>query len=143
MKEAHSKADFFIARDGTWFHEGAEMTRKAIAKLFSDRALRVDEAGLYWLQTPYEKYPVEVADVPYVIVDYNVDKLILSFKSNMEEAIDLRRETAYELRDGVPYVEIRDGLYARLSRSVLYNLINEFGASFESDGRVFALGELE
>ena len=64
-------ADFKIAYDGTWYHDGAPIKREALAKLFSDRALKIDKDGKYWLQTPYEKYPVEVEDVPYVIVDYN------------------------------------------------------------------------
>jgi uncharacterized protein len=63
-------ADFKIAYDGTWFHEGVRIQRDALAKLFSDRALKIDAEGNYWLQTPFEKYPVEVQDVPYVIVDF-------------------------------------------------------------------------
>ena len=142
MPETKDTTDFFIARDGTWFHDGAEMTRKAIAKLFSDRALRVDEEGIYWLQTPYEKYPVAVADVPFVIVDYIVDNSVTIMISNMDEQVRLSQDTVYELRDGVPYVEVRDGLMARLSRAVLANLIHAHGEAFESGGRRFPLGEV-
>lgn len=132
------KPDFRIARDGTWYHDGAPIKREALAKLFSDRALKVDEEGCYWLQTPFEKYPVAVEDVPYVVVDY--DGLML--RTNMNEHVTLADETKWEVRKGIPYVEIRDGLFARLSRSVLYNMVEEFGPQITVDGASFMLGDI-
>lgn len=119
-----STADFRIDRDGQWYHDGAPIKREALAKLFSDRALKMDEDGLYWLQTPFEKYPVEVEDVPYVIVDYQREKGALTFYTNMNETT----KSPIEMREEIPYVEVRDGLYARINRSVYYNLIDQFGA---------------
>ena len=130
------KADFRIDTNGNWFHEGAPIKRAALAKLFSDRALKVDEDGNYWLQTPYEKYPVDVEDVPYVIVNYEGLTLI----TNMDERIELNENTNWELRSGIPYVEIRKGLFAKISRSVLYNLIEEFGECIKIKDRSFPLG---
>lgn len=132
------KVDFKILRDGTWLHDGVPIIRARLAKLFSDRALSVDESGNYWLQTPFEKYPVEVEDVPYVIVDYNG----LSLRTNMDEEITLDTDTKWSLRTGIPYVEIRNGLYARIGRAVLYNMIEEFGAEINVGGTSFPLGEL-
>lgn len=128
--------DFRIARDGVWYHENAPIKREALAKLFSDRALKCDEGGSYWLQTPYEKYAVEVEDVPYIIVDYDG----MTFRTNMDEPVTLNSSSVWEIRDGIPYIEIRDRLFARISRAVLYNLIEEFGESIESDGKIFPLG---
>ena len=119
-----STADFRIDRDGQWYHDGAPIKREALAKLFSDRALKMDEDGLYWLQTPFEKYPVEVEDVPYVIVDYQREKGALTFYTNLNETT----KSPIEMREEIPYVEVRDGLYARINRSVYYNLIDQFGA---------------
>ncbi len=119
----NEKPDFKIARDGTWFHEGEAIKREALAKLFSDRALKVDEEGCYWLQTPFEKYPVEVEDVPFVIVDYEGEAEALTFRTNMDETTTKR----IEMRGEIPYVEVRDGLYARINRAVYYNLIEVFG----------------
>ena len=141
MSNTHP-TDFKIMRDGTWFHDGAEIKRAALAKLFADRALVVDEAGKYWLKTPYEQYPVEVEDVPFVIVDYDVSANTVSMKTNMDEGFQINQNTMWELRDGIPYVEVRAGLFARLGRSVLYNLIEEFGQEFESGGKAFALGDV-
>ena len=125
----NEKADFKIDRDGVWHHEGTPIKREALAKLFSDRALKVDEEGCYWLQTPFEKYPVEVEDVPYVVVDYEQEGEKLVFRTNMDEMTKKR----IEMRGEIPYVEVRDGLYARIGRAVYYNLIEDFGAEiFES-----------
>lgn len=128
--------DFKITYDGTWHHEGSPIKREALAKLFADRALKIDEAGEYWLQTPYEKYPVEVEDVPFVITSYEG----LDFTTNMQDTITLTPSTTWQLRDGIPYVEIRNGLFARISRSVLYNLIEEHGPVLKLAGAEFKLG---
>lgn len=130
--------DFKIMRDGTWYHDGDPIKREALAKLFSDRALSIDEDGNYWLKTPFEKYPVEVEDVPYVIVDYDG----LTFRTNMEEVVELSPDTNWELRDGIPYIEVRSGLFARIGRAPLYNMIREFGESIEVSGKIFPLGEI-
>lgn len=142
-------ADFKIAYDGTWYHDGARIERAALAKLFSDRALKVDEDGCYWLQTPFEKYPVDVEDVPYVIVDYHQGKSSLDFVTNMGEHIEVGPDHPVELRtckksgNLLPYVIVRDGLYARIGRSVYYNLVEALGASFESRGITHVLGEMD
>lgn len=116
-------ADFRIARDGSWYHEGAPIKREKLAKLFADRALKIDEDGKYWLETPFEKYPVEVEDVPFVIIDYEETKGGFRFKTNMDEMTD----KPIEMREDVPYVEVRDGLYARIGRPTYYHMIETFG----------------
>ncbi len=139
--EADTPPDFKIARDGAWWHDGAQIKRAALAKLFADRALVIDENGDYWLQTPYEKYPVEVEDVPFIIIDYDRAGDIITMKTNMHEDITINKDTAWELREGIPYVEVRKGLFARIGRSILYNLIEEHGAAIKCDGQNFPLGE--
>ncbi len=133
-------ADFKITYDGTWHHDGAPIARAALAKLFSDRALSIDEDGHYWLQTPFEKYAVEVEDVPYVIVDYEEIKGEVDLKTNMGELVALGPEHVLELRDEVPYVEVRGGLYARVGRAVYYNLVEAYGENIMSRGVCHSLG---
>ena len=135
--------DFRIARDGTWYHDGAPILRAALAKLFSDRALILDEDGRYYLKTPFEKYPVEVEDVPYVVLGYEVENGAVDFKTNMDEIVELGPEHPLQLRDGVPYIEVRNGLYARIARAVYYHLIEEFGDTVPSRGERYKLGEEE
>jgi len=134
-------ADFRIDTNGAWYHDGSPIKRDALAKLFSDRALKIDEDGNYWLQTPHEKYPVIVEDVPYVAVDYENKDGIITFRTNMQETITLNADTHWELRDEIPYFEVRNGLFAKLARSVFYNLIEEYGQSIDSDGASFPLGK--
>ncbi len=142
MSEAQ-KADFKILRNGTWLHNGAPINRKRLAKLFADRALKIDEQGKYWLQTPFEKYPVEVEDVPFVVVDYDESGGDIDLRTNMDEIIALGPEHPLELRGGVPYIDVRGGLYARVSRAVYYNMIEAYGAKIQSRGQVYPLGEQE
>jgi uncharacterized protein len=141
-------ADFKIDKDGQWYHDGAPIKREALARLFSDRALKIDEEGRYWLQTPFEKYPVIVEDSPYVIVDFKVRDGVVALKSNMDEVVEvganhpleLRYSKAYEME--LPYIEIRNGLHARLGRNVYYALVEQFGTHIESKGVRFALGHV-
>ncbi len=141
MTSEAQKADFKILRDGSWLHEGVKIARRRLAKLFADRALKRDEDGNYWLQTPFEKYPVEVEDVPFVIVDYEADDGALTLRTNMDETVELDEGSVWELREGIPYVEIRNGLFARIGRAALYNLVEDFGPQITICGAVFPLGE--
>lgn len=140
--------DFKIAYDGTWFHNGEVIGRHALAKLFSDRALKCDADGNYWLQTPYEKYPVAVEDVPYVIRQYDYDDGFLRLITNMDETICVDADKPLFLRDDpvqgirLPYIEVRAGLLARLGRNVYYQMIEEFGAKVKSGGVLYPLGDL-
>jgi hypothetical protein len=142
------KTDFKIAYDGTWFHEGVRIQRDALAKLFSDKALKIDAAGDYWLQTPVEKYPVEVEDVPYIIIDFQEKGGDVDLITNMAETVPLGPEHPMVLKTDrksgeiLPYVEVRNGLYARLGRPVYYNLVQRFGRTIKSRGVVHKLGDM-
>jgi len=131
--------EFKIDRNGNWFHKGEQIKREALAKLFADRALKIDENGNYWLQTPYEKYSVDVEDVPFIVLDYEEEGDTITFRTNMNETIELGKAHPLELRAGLPYIEIRDGLFARINRAVFYNLVETYGESVQG----FALGETE
>ena len=145
MAETEAQApDFKIDYNGQWYHDGAPIQRDALSKLFSDRALKIDAQGLYWLQTPYEKYPVAVEDVPYVVVDYDVsDQGDIDFVTNMEERIALGPDHVLAPRGHVPYIEVRDGLYARISRPVYYNLIEMYGEKIKSRGIEHIIGVMD
>ncbi len=139
-EESDKNADFRIDANGQWYHDGALIKRARLAKLFADRALKIDEDGRYWLSTPFEKYSVVVEDVPFIVVEYMLDDGVVHLRTNMDEIVVLSKGSVWELRDGVPYVEVRDGLFAKVARNVFYQMVEEFGQFFESDGRKFALG---
>lgn len=143
-----------IARDGTWYHEGAPIRRTELVRLFST-VLRRDEAGDYWLVTPAERGRIEVEDAPFVAVEatsegagrdrrlalrLNTDDYVIAGPENM-----LRIESA---ADGAPrpYVHVRRGLEALIARPVFYELVElalaEAGEPLGlwSDGAFFPFG---
>lgn len=124
-------SDFRIARDGTWYYQGSPMERQAMVRLFSTILCR-DEAGEYWLKTPAEQCRIEVEDAPFVMVGFRVREMeqgrTLCFKTNVNEWVALDAMHPMELRpdpetgDMLPYIRIRDGLDAKLGRTVYYEL---------------------
>ena len=149
-----------IARDGTWFYLGSPIGRLPLVKLFAS-VLRREADGRYWLVTPAERGRVEVEDVPFVAVAVTVEgegrDQRLIFRTNLDEFVTagpdnpLRVETAAS-GEPAPYILLRDGLEARLARSVFYELVElgteepigettQFGVW--SSGVFFQLGEPE
>ncbi len=126
-----SDFDIRIARDGTWYHEGAPIGRKPLVKLFAS-VLRRDEDGAFWLQTPVEKGRIEVEDAPFTAVELCVKgqgrQQILSFRSNLDDWVEadsdhpLRVVENPENHEVSPYILIRDRLEALILRPVYYEL---------------------
>jgi len=136
---------FHIDYDCQWYHDGDAIQRKTLKKLLSEKSLTVDNQGHYWMSGPFEKYPVSVEDVPYVIVDYRIrnagkeDQAILLL-TDMDEKVILSPEKKLFLRpesrrgQSVPYVDVRYGLTARVGRAVLVELM-EKALSLPHDSR--------
>lgn len=124
---------FHIDYDGQWYHDGDVIQRKTLKKLLGEKSLTIDNQGHYWMSGPFEKYPVTVEDVPYVVIDYRIrnegqaDQMVWLL-TDMGERIALGPEKKLflrpEVRGGlsVPYVEVRYGLMARLSRQIRQRL---------------------
>lgn len=140
---------FRIDDEGNWFHNDGPINRAALVKLFSDKGLRVDEDGNYWMQSPFEKYPVEVEDVPFIVVDYQDRDNGMTFFTNMDEEIEIGKDHPLELRHNgkqnmkLPYIHVRGGLYARLGRSVYHELVEKYGAVLKIGAFEYPLGELD
>ncbi len=109
--------------------------REAIARLFSGagrgfmagKGLSLDGNGIYWLKSPPDSYKVDVEDVPFLITDFEKHNDVLTLKTNFDETVTLGAGTDFIFRPHgpypeIPYVHVRAGLLARLSRSVFYNL---------------------
>ncbi len=116
--------DMRIKHDGTWLHNGTPITRPAMVRLFSGILRR--EGDLYYLVTPVEKVGITVEDVPFIAVEMTSDNGFLSFHTNVGDRVTadadhpLRFETDTE--GFRPYICVRDGLEARLSRSLAQDL---------------------
>jgi hypothetical protein len=147
--------DIRIARDGTWFYHGSPIGRKPLVRLFAS-ALRRNSDGSYWLVTPSERVRIRVDDAPFVAVAMTVEgegrKARLRFVTNVDDTVNAGRDhpirVAFDPATGepAPYVMVRDGLEALISRSVYYELVaigESRGATYGvwSDGAFFALGE--
>lgn len=136
-----------IAADGRWFHDGGEIRRKALVKLFAS-VLKRDLAGVFWLETPVEKGRIEVADAPFIATRLILQHATASttvdpafgFLTNVDDEVPL--DAAHPIQmlrspDGSglrPYIEVRDGLLAKLSRPVYYELASYAVAG--QDGRM-------
>jgi hypothetical protein len=123
------RIDIRIAADGTWYHEGGPIRRPALVKLFAS-ILRRDPDG-YCLVTPAEKLLIEVEDVPFVAVDMEAEgegrEQALLFVTNVDDGVIADAEHPLRVLgadlEPRPYVLVRDGLEARLSRPVYYRLV--------------------
>ncbi len=132
--------DIRIAADGNWYHEGGRIERFAIAKLFAT-ILRLDD-GAYYLVTPAEKLRIQVDDAPFLATDMETlgegrERRIV-FVTNVGDTVlaDAAHPIVVEDHGGQPrpYVEVRRGLRALITRSVFYRLVD--AASEASDGRI-------
>ena len=137
--------DIRIATDGRWFHEGDEIRRIEMVKLFASVLLR-DKSGDYWLVTPVEKGRITVDDAPFIVCEMLVSSGVdsqsneIHFRTNLDESIALDAahpislRPSYESQDFRPYIEVRNGLLAKLSRPVYYQLAEH--AEKGPDGRL-------
>jgi hypothetical protein len=132
-----------IASDGSWYHEGRPIGRPAMVRLFST-ILRREPDGGYVLVTPAEKLTIHVEDVPFVAVELKSEgegrARRLAFRLNTGDLVVAGPDHA--LRP--PYLDVRGGLSARLSRPVYYELAEIALADPEglwSDGARFEFEE--
>jgi hypothetical protein len=122
--------DIRIDRNGVWFYQGSPITRHRIVKLFST-VLRLED-GYYFLVTPPVKYKIQVEDVPFNAVELKqlgdgVNQT-LHLRTNMDDVIRIDLDHPIRMVDDsvsgslIPYVHVRDGLQARVVRSVYYQI---------------------
>jgi len=141
-----------IARDGTWFHEGAPIRRPAMVRLFST-VLRREPDGRHLLVTPVEKLEIEVEATAFRAIEMQSEgegrDRRIAFRLDSGDAVILGPEhplTVVETGHGPsPRLLVRYGLEAELTRSVYYELAELALADDQetpgvwSDGAFFAL----
>ena len=141
--------DIKISRDGTWVHEGGEIKRKELVQLFS--TILVKEENRYFLVTPVQKLKIEVEDAPFVAVSFQVrgepPETDIIFETNVGDLVVLNKEHILWMADGKPYIHVRSGLNALLTRNAFYHLI-DYGVEkngqliIYSSGSSFSLGPI-
>ena len=125
--------DIRIDRNGQWFHEGGEITRIEMSRLFST-ILRKDPDG-YCLVTPVERCLIAVDDVPFIAhveaINGEGDQQEIFLRTNMDDLFRLDADHPLCMRDTpagrVPYVVVRGKLEARLNTSAYYELAEKCG----------------
>ena len=126
------RIDIRIAADGTWFHEGAPIRRPALVKLFST-ILRREPDGSTVLVTPVERMTITVEDAPFAAVEMAVDGegdgRRIAFRTNVDDLVSLDDDhpIRFEEREGdglKPYILVRAGLWALLTRALTYDLVD-------------------
>jgi uncharacterized protein len=134
--------DLRIASDGAWFYNGTPIGRPALVRLFAS-ILRKDPER-YVLVTPVERVGIAVEDVPFLAVEMAVDGegqgRTIAFRTNVDDLV--RAGADHPMRfekdpaGGVrPYVHVRGGLWARLTRALTYDVI-ALGENREVEGQV-------
>lgn len=122
--------DIEIKSDGRWFHEGGEIKRMGLVKLFAS-VLSCDDDGRYWLTTPVEKGEITVQDAPFVVTKLRQEgsganqKIYLT--TNLDAEYLLSSTTPLVMRqsrsgDTKPYILLEKGLSAVVNRSVFYEM---------------------
>jgi len=147
--------DLRIERNGDWIHENRKINRHALVKLFS--TVLVLRESHYYLVTPPVKYRIKVLDAPFVAVELKVlgkgQNSKLAFRTNMDEVVIASEAHPLVVKSDPftsepnPYLFIRDGLKARLTRSVFYQLadialtqsMEDENPGVTSDGCFFSL----
>lgn len=134
MTQNLEEFDIHIASDGRWFHQGGEIKRPAIIKLFAS-VLSRDENGRYWLTTPVEKGEVTVEDAPFIIIGLKLIHDVGEENPRLEMVDNVDRDFILgsyhpvffkkdEKQRQTPYLRLNDGLTAKITRPVYYQLMD-------------------
>ena len=149
--------DIVIDREGRWIHEGGEIKRAALVKLFA--SILVREEDQYFLITPVEKWRIKVDVAPlYVIAasrDFRNGQQAITLTTSTEDIVIVdathRIYLAEDCGQSMPLVIVRANLPALISRNVYYQLVDWALEATHSEasevylcsmGEQFLLGEI-
>jgi len=133
--------DMRIAADATWFYNGTPIGRPALVKLLAS-VLRKDP-DRFVLVTPVERVGIVVEDAPFQAVEMAVEgertARRIAFRTNVDDLVTVDDDHPLRFKrdptGGVkPYVRVRGGLWARVTRALAYDLV-ELGEERSLDGK--------
>ena len=110
---------------------GSPIGRPELVRLFSSVLKR--EGDRYFLVTPVEKVGIVVDDAPFLAVEMRTREqdglAFLSFRTNVGEWVDCDAAHGLRFEDAprgglAPYLHVRAGLWAKLSRPLYYELVD-------------------
>lgn len=142
-----------IDEEGNWYYQDSRIQRIELVRLFASVLARENDD--YYLITPAEKVKITVEDAPFLIVgwDYisNTDPTVMQLTTNIGDRLPLSSDHPLLLQDNYPYVDMGQGLFAKVHRNVYYqwleSVATESGDSakqliIQSAGQAFVVGEL-
>ena len=119
-----------ISRDGAWHYLGSPIARPSLVRLLSRVMKREGEE--FFLVSPAEKLRIEVEDAPFLAVELECagesQSQRLVFRTNVDDAVIAGKAHPIWVNEDplsgapAPYIEVRDGLWALINRSVYYEL---------------------
>ena len=124
--------DIRIAADGTWHHNGSPIRRDKLVRLFST-ILRREEDGRIVLVTPVESVGITVEDAPFLAVEMAVEGegagRSLAFRTNVDDLVRVDADHALRFEQDSegglkPYLHVRRGLWALVTRALTYDLVD-------------------
>ncbi len=140
--------DIRIDKEGRWVHEGVEIERDSIVRLFASILRREDDTE-YYLVTPGEKWRIEVEALPLLVID--VDKVkgdspeeVIEATLNTGKRVTIGSEHELYLEnahDNIAAIRLDHGLCALFNRSAWYRLV-EMSEQIEGRACVASAGEV-
>ena len=134
--------DMKIAADGTWFYQKTPIGRHSLVKLFA--SILKQEGGKYYLVTPVEKVGLTVEDAPFLAVElklkHDARGQVLTFRTNVDDWVAAGPEHPLRFDEDAgtgglkPYVHVRRGLWAKVTRALFYDLVDR-GEERDIDGK--------
>lgn len=131
-----------IKADGSWTYRDSPINRPALVKLFA-RVLRKEDDGRTYLVTPAEKIDVAVADAPFLAVEMETQgegqAQTLTFRTNVDDIVVAgpAHPISFVIEPATgglkPYVRVRGGLTALVSRSLAFDLADLLRLGSETD----------
>lgn len=123
--------DIVIKADGTWLHEGRPFKRESLVKLFA--SVLWFENGRHYLKTPAEKMLITVEEAAFFaplldVVEAGTDQQQLIFTTQYGDKVMADAQHPIMVEEDPnsgeprPYLGMRYGMRAKLSRNVFYQL---------------------
>ena len=138
-----------ISRDGAWHYLGSPIARPSLVRLLSRVMKREGED--FFLVSPVEKLRIAVEDAPFLAVELECSgesqSQRLIFRTNVDDVVIAGKAHPIWVNEDplsgepAPYIEVLDGLWALINRSVYYELAERVIPSPNSPGQLGVFSE--
>jgi hypothetical protein len=132
--------EIFIDKEGRWFHNGAEIVRRDIIRLFYAN-MRQDGRDRYVIHWARNTCSLEVEDTAFVVRRVDGEEMAFSLHLSDDSVEKLAPETLSVGRENVLYCTVKNGRFpARFTRAAYYQLADHIEEE-EGGGFFLRVGE--